>query len=1640
MELTFAPEIEELPPETKLLSLSGDAPVRSADTPFGTLGPGWELAGVPYLIVDTRRPATNGIGVKTDNSPGANDESNSLDDVVALMWPGGGFTYFTGIHREVVTAGQKEIKYFRPTNPVTGALDSDELGTLVQIVEEDGNHWVYSAADGSEWQFDDSGTYWTGPDNSEKQEGYNGLPAKYTSPEGIVTDFQTYSQMDEFDNLEERIERITPYSSIEDDLQYTEFKALNSAPTTEILLPFIGPEVPGETAHRRQIIFTRVSSSDSRITNIQIKNGSEVVYERAFTYLGNLITSDTIGTQDGGKIVTSFEYANNLIKRITVGTNGEFDFDSDPTTTADIIYKSAIYEIQAARPLGYASDGAIVALLAGTPVGEIRQIFHEVTPGSPTTELTEGTDLTLGSEKITGKYLFDDRGRILRHDEVVTNTAGSITTTETWDRDWHGSVIRYVDGATYLNGNETSPGRATTFTYDYEDRSQINSSDDTIPVNGRKGFDGAAPLVPNAPDLGKAPPVRHANLVSTFANYTQELYTYDDFGFLATRTDAEGNVWNYKRDLKHRLVELSGPMGYLEKWFYATFHDATDPNLHIPDVLVFHVSPIGIVTNYQYRYEDSRRVSKIITGTGGTVDENPLYTFSYPNTGNIDQYIWFGGTDNTITEFTYSNSGFGNPTQIEVKGYYTPNPSSPATLVTLSTTTRTYDALNNLLTEEIKDRNPDTGSLDIVSKSSYDYYNSGLLRAVNDGRTEQLDTASIGKDIFTTFTYDTLGRASVVRENQFQFDNTPGYYYADGAGSTRITKTEYYRGGEVKKIITPNGQKTNFSYNPSDRTVSQTSDQISIGGSLTNRMIETTYDQYGRAVDTLDFVSGAHSTYKYDRFDQLISSTEHGVVLSVGTSVVADISSEYNYDALGRLVKQQSGITGSGNTRAESLAASHTRYNPLGFIDFTSVVAPGGAVYEFFTDSIGNVTRSIEQRRNSPTSDPLLYETKSTYDDLGRIATVTSPIDPGSPNTGTSVVTTTEYDTLGRTVTTTSTLSPGSSSVTTYDIFGRVRKQVNPDGSVLTNTYNLAGDLVDTLLDFDGDPGNNSASDANFRRNYFEYDSFGRLSRSYQAVNPTGTDVNDLLVATIYEDEVFGSNGLSAVITTSQVKRDSDPDNSILFAPKTVTYLDAEGKTVEIVQNDPGPGPESGPITTITYTYDASNRTMQILTTDPTGALSLSVSNQLGMVLESYQGTASSTALGAADRLLDQYDYDPNGRVLVHRHRTGTSASQDFELTTLGYDDATGLIATKSLGTQANGSLNKVEQKFDSSGNLIKTTDGLGNVTTFTYDGLGRILTETTAVDMFTPGTLAPTDQTDVTRKWFYNQQAVLYKNRNDEYILRIADPNQNIVHEFWFAATTNDTQITAMKQANTLALVLGLSVQPVKTFRTEMNPDGTLKSITEFDDADFNNALAVNSFLYDSYGRQTNETQSGNLNTVAGSYARTPASLTTSWYDFGVRNQLGVTIDFANGGAPIPVNVGTFTQHIDDLGRVTSIEHDTEAIAAASSWVNNVAPSQKLFRFEYDAAGRTQSIERFRSPEATLPAGYTRFRYEDVTGRLDGIAHFKQASDYTSALSGNIATFVLLRDASGRIFSKTTTYKNPNDNTDYLDETRHYH
>lgn len=447
---------------------------------------------------------------------------------------------------------------------------------------------------------------------------------------------------------------------------------------------------------------------------------------------------------------------------------------------------------------------------------------------------------------------------------------------------------------------------------------------------------------------------------------------------------------------------------------------------------------------------------------------------------------------------------------------------------------------------------------------------------------------------------------------------TTGILYSDGTKESRSYNAEGYRAALTDR----EGVTTSYTYDADGHMLSE------IRQDGTERSY--TYTDAGQIASLTDY-DGAVTSYTYDEKNRLTSVTD-----AEGGRVI------YTYDEANRLIKM---------TDANGYTTSYT-YD--------------GACITTLTDGEGNIWRYAYDAMNRQTAvtDPLGNTSRKTYNAKGWCI---AEIDAAGNATAYT------YDGAGNVTAITD--REGQRSVFDYDKMNRMLSGTDPLGNTLTYTYDAAGNKL-------------TETDAEGNMTAYTYDTLDRL------IKITDAKGNSILYTYDGANRIVNETdrrGYTHIYTYDAINggllTETDEEGN------TTSYkLDACGRITEINYAD-------GSVTS--YSYDRLGRMT-------------AVTNQLGTVTTlSYDAAGNLISMQDAEDRVYTYTYDGLGRLIASKDPLGGTVNYV-------YDKAGNLLnVTDERG-------NTTVYTYDALNRLVEIQDALLEKTTYTYDKENRLLSVTT--------------------------------------------------------------------------------------------------------------------------------------------------------------------------------------------------------------------------------------------------------------------------------------------------------------------------
>jgi len=518
-----------------------------------------------------------------------------------------------------------------------------------------------------------------------------------------------------------------------------------------------------------------------------------------------------------------------------------------------------------------------------------------------------------------------------------------------------------------------------------------NDTDGSRTVTGPLGQSG----VYHFSTVANVPKVTEIDFTATSTTPAAKMtFTYDTNGYVASRTDWNGNVTtmvNNSRGMPTMIVKAAGTPQ--SRTTQITYH----PSFRIP------VQVILPAVTQSFTYDGNGQIlTYTLTDTStnsapySTSGQSRKWAFTWSNF--VPASIQGPRTDvAALLKFTYDAGGaltsVTNALNQTLRITQHLPGGLPLTIVDQNgvTTTLSYDVRQRLLTRTLA-----TGAGPLTTQYTYDAAGNTMTTTLPDGSA--FNNTYDGAHRLT-------GIADLLEQSIGYTRNAGGGITAmnltNGSGNTTLERSHAYDAlGRPTATTGGAGQTTSYAYDPNGNVTSITdglNHTRERSFDALNRLVKVTdptqavstatYDPFSRPLSVSD-ANGATTQYTYDGFGDLIQE----ISPASGTTIyhfdgsgnmtqkvdARGVVANYSYDALDRLTS----IAYPGNS-AENVTLTYDQ-NSFGVGRLTSV-----------TDAAGSLTRSYDERGNllseSRTQGSTTLATAYTYDAASRIVSMTYP-------------------------------------------------------------------------------------------------------------------------------------------------------------------------------------------------------------------------------------------------------------------------------------------------------------------------------------------------------------------------------------------------------------------------------------------------------------------------------------------------------------------------------------------------------------------------------------------------------------------------------------------------------------------------
>ncbi len=1312
--------------------------------------------------------------------------------------------------------------------------------------------------------------------------------------------------------------------------------------------------------------------------------------------------------------VPAFEFVNQVVEPIREGTAiTGFTYNisaslggTNTRTVTDPRGNPTVYTLN--------PYGATVEVVA--PMGK-RSTMKWATPDTPRPQSVPGHPSLPGVDVVIveqtdalgqkTEYFYDDLGNVIKETVSFSGMAGDNLRPWVTQEDGTTRVFEVTTLYTYdplfskMTSKTDAEGNTTFYIYDSPPLSQSTGDPVSLPS-------GVSP-----PAYTGRPTGNLLAVIDALGNMTEYAYEsatgrlgdlltqkdprghvtrylrYDAYGNPELIQDPEGNETTQQFDVRSRLENQTDTShGHVEYRY-----DGLDRKIretHFDDS-VFHLTAqqteyeyyaggqlrwmrdgLGQLTRFEYDASNrlikttEEKVKQARPGTRPTLytEHNLVTQYFYDRAGNLVRQLDPRGVEQ---QFFYDDLNRRTDTRI------TNGPTGPVGILTLQ---QGYDAVSNVIS-----------STDLHGNKTF-YFYDGLYRPVEARLplpgTVLVSTAydRVGNKVMETdpkghvtkYKYDDIYR---LEKKTDALLNTADFVYDR---NSNVVKEIYTAGGVLTSQVTyDGGQGIDGLGRPTrkEQTVF-----LGIPSSATQVTYVTKYaydDRNSRVLitsprgnDSNDSVSGQVEELR-DGLGRL-----HKRIVDKGG---LDLTTEYTYDGNGNLVTVKDPQGG-----VEDVTFTYDGLNRKIHANYLL-----GLEESFTYDKAGNLIAQTDKRGT---------EFKIDYDNLNRV--LTSQVRETISNGG-QWLTLISYAYNDASNTVTQTDANGNATVKKYDALGRLQITTDPFNETFVSTYDGINKLSDT--------------DKKGHFTQYHYDDLNRLVRTEEFEHEGGAlrstvkveyrDAQNQVVETdrrgietIRQNDSLGRlvqlsrNG----IVLQQVEYDGD-GNKVLVRDangNTVKNVyDGAGRIIEMIEGAGSPVAASTHYTS----YDKAGNLLSVQDARSSGAASDMVYTYDAL----YRKTSATNAAGETIT----YAYDGNNNLLSMTDPKGLGY-QTFYV----YDELNKLLAVDE--TARGGGVTRFA--YDANRNKIAQQDANGNLVTYKYDQLNRL------IDTFQH--LAPGRLTGGTQRGADPRGANLYISAggNDSTALHWhygydANGNRDLVIDARGQKVDSTYDYRNRQETQTFSSFAdpGLDFQPL-FFGYTYDGNGNLTKVREVKRVAGAGVTEVCLYAYDALDRLLSTTNYDNK-TIAYTYdnqgnrtsVTDPDGRTTN-YAYDQRNRL-TTVVTAAGQTQYQYWPDNLTKAIV-YPNGTVAEYQYDAADRLTSVVNHlgtvgVAPAQIIssYQYTYDANGnRLQQIETQHDLSGGAPEATT-YQY-DRLNRLIQVSYGSGAAlSYTYAANGNRLT-----------------------------------
>ncbi|EBF5187279.1 hypothetical protein FH022_15120 [Listeria monocytogenes] len=871
-----------------------------------------------------------------------------------------------------------QIKVTAPTGIITYNT-YNQLGQLIES-KDDFNRFT-------KYEYDVMGnqtstTNWKGETTSST---YNEFNEKITATDmrGNVT---TYSYDSEGQVLSEQDakgnKKNITYNGIGQTLKNVGVSCLPCGATNEENTSYTYDVLGNPVATTDQDGNTTSFTYDAKGQVITIINPLGHILQTTYTPTGlEATTTDA----NGGVVQNTYDLKGQLIQVIDPeGNKTQYQYDAGGN------------QILAIDPLGFAVETEYDAL--NRPIKTT-----DKNGNSTKTEYNVWNQVALldAPNNVSQRYEYNDKGQLIKtwdgNGNVTTNTYNNFDQLveskqpngfiETTIYNQYSDVIAVQNNA----GGERSTNTSST------NNSDSFNNDDSWITSEQNTYDQFGQLISKI-DANKNETRYEYNskgqIIKTIATNGNEIsYVYDDNGRVETMTDIRGNITEYQYDALGQVLAVKNPN---DKSFIYTY----DGNGN----LLSETNPLAAVTEYKYDKNNQTIETKNALGHSQTIsyNERGMIERVTDAKGNKVEYAYDANGNKTIeldaqgNQIAYNYDANNRMTTVrnrrgaETKYEYDANSNLvEITNANGNSTKFEYDNMNNQTKVTTADHKVQTYSYDLKgNQTSQKNQDSRIITYKYDALNNQVFKGFDDKQYQYTYNSENQITSVVDKESKATLAyNQYGDLISYTDQNQNLVQYQYDNIGRRIGLTYPDGTQTKYEYDLNDNLV-----KVNNGNDITTY----SYDALGNLLETT-LPNGSTTAYTYDANNQI----EKLQTISKTVTVLSNI--EYAYDERGNISTEQSTIDGvttlktyTYNEEEQLLSSTHEIWSHPADANSQQVIHPKGTSsqpsnksvvgakpadvskeYSYLYDQVGNKLAVTETINGKETNKQYKFDNKN---------------------------------------------------------------------------------------------------------------------------------------------------------------------------------------------------------------------------------------------------------------------------------------------------------------------------------------------------------------------------------------------------------------------------------------------------------------------------------------------------------------------------------------------------------------------------------------------------------------------------------------------------------------------------------------